>query len=78
MATVINLTRTSKYKGQLNKAIDKLDTLNTGIGNLRNGWHIVGKKRENILTYLKNIHETTKSNLNALVTLISSTPDDNV
>ena len=78
MATVINLTRTSKYKGQLNKAIDKLDTLNTGIGNLRNGWHIVGKKRENILTYLKNIHETTKSNLNALVTLINSTPDDNV
>ena len=76
MATVINLTRTSKYKGQLNKAIDKLDTLNTGIGNLRNGWHIVGKKRENILTYLKNIHETTKSNLNALVTLINSTPDD--
>ena len=78
MATVIHLTRTSKYKGQLNKAIDKLDTLNTGIGNLRNGWHFVGKKRENILTYLKNIHETTKSNLNALVTLINSTPDDNV
>ena len=78
MATVVTLTRTSKYKGQLNKAIDKLDTLNTGIGNLRNGWHIVGKKRENILTYLKNIHETTKSNLNALVTLINSTPDDNV
>ena len=76
MATVIHLTRTSKYKGQLNKAIDKLDTLNTGIGNLRNGWHFVGKKRENILTYLKNIHETTKSNLNALVTLINSTPDD--
>lgn len=76
MATVVTLTRTSKYKDQLLKAIDKLDTLNTRISNLRNGWYHVGKKRENILTYLSNMHEVTKENLNNLVTLINSTPDD--
>ena len=76
MATVVTLTRTSKYKDQLLKAINKLDSLNSAIGELRNGWHIVGKKRENILTYLKDIHGVTKENLNNLVTLINSTPDD--